>query len=884
MELLVPKQSYTAEEELFAAALALPESERCKYLERACAGDAALSDRLRSLLEATEAAAGFMSEPGTVARDGIDAIGPYRLVKELGEGGCGVAYLAQQTAPVKREVALKVIKPGMDTRAVIARFEAERQAVALMDHPHVAKVFDAGATSAGRPYFVMELVRGIKITDYCNQSRLSVRERLTLFIQVCQAIQHAHLKGIIHRDIKPSNVLVTMHDGASIAKVIDFGIAKAMQGRLTDDTVHTALGQFIGTPAYISPEQTDPASAHVDTRSDIYSLGVLLYELLTGCTPIDVTDRSGLSRARELIRAEEPVTPSRRLGILDQDLTSRDRLSVPVIQHAREIQVDLDWIVMRCLEKERERRYQTVHDLVLDVQRYLSHEPVLARPPSLAYVLRKFARRHRTMGITGLAAGTALVSILALLAMSDRISIERAHAQQQEDRAHRMSSVTLNVVAATDPYENSGPELTPETVLEAAERSARAELHHQPRAQADLLEAIGKAYQRRGDVPKGLSVLEDALRLRRQVRDDIATLGTATELIRAVRATGNLQRTEQALTEAFAFAKHRGLEGSAAYAKLLRARGLARLAVADVSGSRQDLNEALILTQELFGRESYAVADLKHRLSSNFLWTDELHEAERLIRDAIAIYAVVLPPGHMDRVLAQRQLGDLLFVQTRLDEAATQFLEALQWLTRTMGENSSEVANTLDSLAQVRQAQGQFEEAEIFARRSVAAYEATLGARKAQTAYSRGVLGDILLRRSEFEAAEVELRLALDIYRTELPDDHQYVASSEHRLGEVLLATGRLTEAESVLTSAMNRWKRAGAPAWRAARSANALGEVLYRQGRRIDAQRYLAESARELEADPNTEPWAKQKAQERTAMYLETPKSRIAQTAADDN
>lgn len=879
------EQSYK-EEELFAAALALPAPERLRYLDRACAGDAALSDRLRSLLEASAGAAEFMGDRGSAARDGNDAIGPYRIVKELGEGGCGVAYLAEQTAPVKREVALKVIKPGMDTRAVIARFEAERQALAMMDHPHVAKVFDAGATSAGRPYFVMELVRGIKITDYCNQSRLNVRERLTLFIQVCHAIQHAHLKGIIHRDIKPSNVLVTMHDGASIAKVIDFGIAKAMQGRLTDDTLHTALGQFIGTPAYVSPEQTDPGSADIDTRSDIYSLGVLLYELLSGCTPFDVSDltRSSLSRACELIRAEEPVTPSRRLRILDQDLASRKALNVRVSQFAKEIQVDLDWIVMRCLEKERERRYQTVHDLILDVQRYLNHEPVLARAPSIAYILRKFARRHRTMGITSLAASTALVSILALLAMSDRISAERAHAQQQEDRAHRMSSVMLDVVAATDPYENSGPEVTPGTVLEAAERSARTELQHQPRAQADLLEAIGKAYRRRGDIQSARNVLEDALRLRKQLFDDVATLGTAVELIRALRGVGDLQRTEQALREAFAFAKHRRLEGSAAYVRLLRDRGRTRLMQADVSAARRDLNEALILAEGLFGAQSYAVADLKDNLSATYVWTDELHEAERLAREAIAIYEAVLPPGHLDSVVAQNNLGGVLFAQNRWDEAAVQFLEALQWLTRILGENSSEVANTLDSLAQVRQAQGQLAEAEGFARRSVAAFSAAVGARNFRTAYSRGVLGAILMRRSKFDEAEVELRLALDVYRTELPADHQYVASSEHRLGEVLLATGRLTEAESVLTSAMTRLKRAGAPAWRAARSANALGEVLYRQGRIVEAQRYLAESSRELDADPSAELWAKRKAQERTATYLQTPKSRVAQTAAEDN
>jgi eukaryotic-like serine/threonine-protein kinase len=862
MELLMATQSNTAEEELFAAALALPEPERCKYLERACAGDAALSDRLRALLEASEAATEFMSEPGTVARDGIDAIGPYRLVKELGEGGCGVAYLAEQTAPVKREVALKVIKPGMDTRAVIARFEAERQVLALMDHPHVAKVFDAGATSAGRPYFVMELVRGIKITDYCNQSRLNVRERLILFIQVCHAIQHAHLKGIIHRDIKPSNVLVTMHDGASIAKVIDFGIAKAMQGRLTDDTVHTALGQFIGTPAYVSPEQTDLASADVDTRSDIYSLGVLLYELLTGCTPFDVT---GLTRSGP---EQEPVVPSKRANAL---------------RPGQEIQVDLDWIVIRCLEKERERRYQTVHDLILDVKRYLNHEPVLARPPSIAYTLRKFARRHRTVGGASLAAGIAVASMIALLTLSGRISSERIHAQQQGERADRISSVMLDVLEATNPYEGSGIVLTPGTVLGAAERSARTELQHQPHAQVALLDAIGIAYRKRGELQKGVTVLEDALRLRKQLSDDVATLGTANELIATLRNLGELRRAEEVLQEGFTLAKHHRLEGSAQYARLLRERGRTELVLGNISAAQLYLNDALILMRRLFGERHSAVADVKNNLSATFMWTDDLQAAERLARDAIAIYEAVLPAGSLDTALAQRNLGDVYFAQNRWDEAATQFSEALRIFARVLGENTTTVANILDSLAQVRQAQGRLAEAEELARRAVATY-ALVDGKYVDSGYNRVVLGAILTRRSKFDEAELELRRALDIFSLELPADHQYIASAEFRLGEVLLAVGRLNEAEATLAASMERWNRARAPAWRAARSANALGEVLHRQGRLAEARRFLVESARELEADPNAELWAKRKAQERTEMYLETPKSRVAQTVAQDN
>jgi len=297
------------DEDLFAGALAMPAAERSGYIARACADDSAALGRLTALLDSFADAVNFVAERC------VEQIGAYRLLRELGEGGCGIAYLAEQLAPVKRHVALKIIKPGMDTKSVVARFEAERQLLALMDHPNVAKVFDAGSTPAGRPYFVMELVRGLRITEYCEQLRLSIAERLQLFMQVCQAIQHAHHKGVMHRDIKPSNVLVTMHDGLPVAKVIDFGIAKATQGPLSERTLHTAIDQFIGTPAYVSPEQTDLTQRSVDTRSDIYSLGVLLYELLTGYTPLDTAEllHSTPDEMRRRVREVEPLTPSTRL-------------------------------------------------------------------------------------------------------------------------------------------------------------------------------------------------------------------------------------------------------------------------------------------------------------------------------------------------------------------------------------------------------------------------------------------------------------------------------------------------------------------------------------------------------------------------------------------
>jgi serine/threonine protein kinase len=447
------------EQAIFEAArrLEAPEA-REAYLQQICAEDAAIGQRVRALLRALEQNASFLEAPAPVLAHTVDepfrerpgaVIGPYKLLEQIGEGGFGVVFMAEQTDPVRRKVALKVLKPGMDTRQVVARFEAERQALAIMDHPNIAKVFDGGATASGRSYFVMELVKGTPITEFCDQSRLSVRERLELFVCVCHAVQHAHQKGIIHRDLKPSNVLVTVHDITPVVKVIDFGVAKALGQELTDKTLFTGFAQIIGTPLYMSPEQAGESGLDVDTRSDIYSVGVLLYELLTGTTPFEKErfKEASYDEIRRIIREEEPPRPSTRVSHTwriegtaqsAENKTSNRRGASRSTLRALRFQ-ELDWIAMKALEKDRSRRYETASAFAADVQRYLNDEAVQACPPSRWYRLRKLARRHKAALYTATAMAAAVLiaiaSLISAVTVLAESNIEVKEEQEQTKKA-----------------------------------------------------------------------------------------------------------------------------------------------------------------------------------------------------------------------------------------------------------------------------------------------------------------------------------------------------------------------------------------------------------------------------------------------------------------
>ncbi len=467
-----------SEESLFEAARNLGDPASCRaFLDQACAGEPDLQSRIEALLEASRDGEKFFKEaerfelppslPTTApvvtghaelpSDEGLGKrVGHYKLLQKIGEGGCGVVYMAEQDRPVRRRIALKVIKLGMDTKNVIARFEAEQQALAMMDHPNIARVLDAGATETGRPFFVMELVRGVKITQYCDENNLDTGQRLELFIQICQAIQHAHQKGIIHRDIKPSNVLVTLHDGMAVPKVIDFGIAKAIETRLTDKTLFTAFEQVIGTPAYMSPEQAEMSGLDIDTRSDIYSLGVLLYELLTSKTPFDPKElvQHGLDEMRRRLREQEPQRPSTMVTTLqgaELMVTAKNRHAEPP-KLISLLSGDLDWIVMKALEKDRRRRYETSNGLAMDIRRYLDNEPVVARPPTRLYLIEKLIRRNKVLFSAGCAVAAALIIGLGTstrLYFLEKANLQRAlDAEDQAEKA-RANEADLRRLAET---------------------------------------------------------------------------------------------------------------------------------------------------------------------------------------------------------------------------------------------------------------------------------------------------------------------------------------------------------------------------------------------------------------------------------------------------
>jgi len=810
------------------------DAERAAFLERACGDDASLRQRLDKLLKAHAGAGGFMGAPGgatvlPITEKPGDRIGRYKLLQQIGEGGCGVVYMAEQEEPVRRRVALKVIKLGMDTKSVIARFEAERQALALMDHPNIAKVLDAGATDAGRPYFVMELVKGLRITEYCDQNNLPTAARLDLFTQVCHAIQHAHQKGIIHRDIKPSNILVTMHDGVPLPKVIDFGIAKATDQRLTEKTLFTAFEQLIGTPAYMSPEQAEMRGLDIDTRSDIYALGVILYELLTGKTPFDGKEllASGVEAMRRTIREQEPARPSTRLTQelaaadvrrlrskteardpeTEKEIRASSRRLLQVKELIRLLRGDLDWIVMKALEKDRTRRYDTANGLAQDIARHLNNEPILARPPTQVYRFQKMVRRNK---LAFAAASAVLVALILGLGVSTWMFFHEKQARQRavaaEKEAKTEASKSKQVAQfLKDMLDGVGPSVALgrdtkmlREILEKTSERVSKDLKDQPGVEAELRNTIGRVYEELGDYEKAGAMHREALALRRKLlgTEHVVVAGSLNNLAIVLARQGKLAEAETMFREAQAMRK-----------KLLGNEH------ADVAISLNNL--AIVLT------------DL-----------DKLAEAETVLREALATKRRLLGNEHTDVAHSLDSLAWLLQRQDKLAEAETMYREALAMRRKLLGNEHPDVAASLNNLALILEHQGKLAEAETMLREALAMQRKLLGNEHPDAVRSLNNLAHVLYGQGNPAEAENMTREALALRRKVFGNDHPEVINSRNNLARMLLDQGKLAEAESMARESLASARKSGTNYPSVLESCLAdLGEVLHRQAKYSEAE-----------------------------------------------
>jgi len=873
--------------EIFDEAADLPTERRRAYLDEACKNDPALRGQVESLLSAEETAGAFLSNPQFNPAEAAEQIGGdmpggrighYKLVELIGEGGFGRVFLAEQDRPVKRRVALKVIKLGMDTRQVIARFSVERQALALMDHPNIARVLDAGTTDAGRPYFVMELVRGTPITCYCQVNRLSVAERLQLFAAVCQAVQHAHQKGIIHRDLKPSNILITLLDGKPVPKIIDFGIAKATQQRLTEQSIHTGFHALLGTPAYMSPEQATLSGEDIDTRSDLYSLGVMLYELLTGTTPFDPLSLQNATYAdvQRMIQEVDPPKPSTRVWSMRDTIGGAGghagSLGGPPSQLRSVLRGELDWIVMKCLEKQRSRRYESASALAKDIEAYLSGKPVAAAPPSSVYRSRKFVQQHAIAMGAGAAIVTAMavglvIAVLALqrlrveqqrtLAEKQQAELSRQRALAANDTASAVNDFVNDMLASADPNLR-GKAITVEQLLHEADETLGERFEGRPLVEAGVRETIGRAYIGMGETKLALNHLQTAMDLRKAQGIDKSPefLVSRAELAIARHMTGLFEPSKDLFREVIADARKQ-LESNDR--DIVRAVDVLARSATYIAVPPQDLQE--LFAKATTRRQQLLGEDHPDTLSCRASWgwyvglLERYAESEQILRETTHRMRRVLGPADAVTLRAINRHTAVLSIMDRRSEALEilreaaaesekvhgfehpltltaynhyaemlkkdrQYGAALQIEERRLagvqavfGNESSAMLGSLHALGNLYEELNQTDRAMAIFRRRNELTKRVFGPDSINAAFSEFLLADKHERRREFTEAIGLIEHSLPILRKSLSPDSARLAEIISLYARALFESKRIEEAVPLADEAMaiagSAWQRA---------------------------------------------------------------------------
>ncbi len=723
----------------------------------------------------------------------LGSIGPYRLIRKLGEGGMGQVWLAEQSAPVKRQVALKIIKAGRYDGSALLRFDVERQALAIMDHPAIAKVFDADSTPQGQPYFVMEYVPGFPITNYCDQKRLSVQERLALFIRVCEGVQHAHQKAIMHRDLKPSNILVVEVDGKPTPRIIDFGIAKAISQQDEDDeTLVTRAGGMVGTPGYMSPEQADPTVLDVDTRTDVYSLGVVLYELLAGVLPFDAEQwqTKPFHVILRQLHEEDPPSPSMRISRDSTSTTAAQRRNTEPRQLEGLLRGDLDWIALKALEKDRARRYGTPSELAADINRYLQNEPVVARPASTAYRTKKYIQRHKF----GVAAATAMVLLMIAFAVMQAIQLRRI--TRERDRADRVTAFMTGMFKVSNPSEARGNDIRAREILDKSAKDIDTGLANDPELQTQMMNVMGTVYQSLGLTSKAEPLLRRALEIRQRILGprNPETLQSQQDLAAAVLAQSHYPEAEKLCRETME--ARRQVLGPEHHDTVDSLVQLARtLGYESRYDEAEKLNrEALEVARRKWPRDSLTATALS-LLADTLTHEGKYQEAEKAAREALEMDRQALGSDHPSVLRDMFNLGGILTQEAHYADAEEINKELIESARRVLGPQHPGTLVAMNTLAMILDREKRFAEAEKLYREVFEAQRQTLGPENASTLLTLGNLGSLLIEEKNYPEAEKVLRQALAGLRRVLGPSHEVTATALENLARVLALEGKREEA-----------------------------------------------------------------------------------------